>query len=349
MSGAAFSFKLSTDNWTNSSSAGRDEFSWNLQLKVGNDWESVQSGTRTSSSGTTITTNAVTQAGEYRLVFSVEDKSSGRNNEGTAEARIDDIIMSVPSLVTGPVGSAEIIHTASDLIHALQGGSQSFDPVPVGNDIIDGGAGNDIIFGDVINTDGLPWGVNGNPDKPEGLPNGSGVSALREFLEQKNGVAPTDADLYDYIRTNHEQFNVAGDTRGGNDTLIGGKGNDILYGQGGDDILIGGEGDDILYGGEGTDTFVWNQGDFGHDVIADFNLSEGDKIDLSGLLHEMQGSESLDDYLKLIDVNGTATLQINSQGELNSGEADVTITLQGHTSNTINIDSLVASEQLKID
>ena len=46
-----------------------------------------------------------------------------------------------------------------DLAAALQGGSTSTDPAAVGNDIINGGAGNDIIFGDTLNTDGavLNW------------------------------------------------------------------------------------------------------------------------------------------------------------------------------------------------
>src|SRR5690606_13225168 len=104
----------------------------------------------------------------------------------------------------------------------------------------------------VINTDNLPWGVDGNPAKPEGeFPAGSGLSALEKFLELKNGVAPTTAELYEYIKAHHEQFNAPGDSRGGDDRLDGGDGNDTLYGQGGDDTLIGGRGDDILVGGKG--------------------------------------------------------------------------------------------------
>ena len=61
--------------------------------------------------------------------------------------------------VTGPTGQPQIVNTAKDLAAALQGGSTSTDPAAVGNDIINGGAGNDIIFGDTLNTDGavLNW------------------------------------------------------------------------------------------------------------------------------------------------------------------------------------------------
>jgi len=96
-----------------------------------------------------------------------------------------------------------------------------------------------------------------------------------------------------------------------NDILEGGNGNDILAGFGGDDIIIGGSGMvDHLYGddlfasglyGEGADRFVFQAGDtdgvtdfnndgqqiLGYvdlDFIADFDATEGDVLDLAGLL-----------------------------------------------------------------
>jgi uncharacterized protein YegL len=332
-SGTAFSFELATSNW---SSWDSDKFTWSLQRKVGDQWETTQTQSRTGSFSTTISTGAITQAGEYRLVFSVIDGSSGWLSPGNAEAHIDNITMIVPNVVTGPVGAVDIVNNASQLEAALQGGSNSIDPVAIGNDTVNGGSGHDIIFGDVINTDNLPWAEN-NLIKPD-LPNGSGVAALEKFLEMQNGVAPTDSDLYGYIRANHEQFNVSGDTRGGNDILNGGAGNDILYGQGGNDILIGGAGDDILYGGTGADTFVWQKGDVGNDVIKDFNVSEGDRIDLADLLSEMDGNDSLDAFLR-VDT-ATSTLQISTTGVLNDSgsNADVTIKLE-NGGNAVNLSS----------
>ena len=68
----------------------------------------------------------------------------------------------------------------------------------------------------------------------------------------------------------------------------GGLGNDVIWASSGDDDLRGGEGDDILFGGKGTDTLTGGSGSdvfqftlsSGQDTITDFNISEGDKIQL---------------------------------------------------------------------
>ena len=127
-----------------------------------------------------------------------------------------------------------------------------------------GGDGSDILFGDAINTDQLPWGIDGNPARPEGLLDGSGLWALKQFLLLKNGVQPTDADLHKFISENHDALEVHGDTRGRFDVLYGGDGDDILYGQGGNDALFGGGDRDILSGGTGNDHL---EGDAGNDVL----------------------------------------------------------------------------------
>ena len=55
-----------------------------------------------------------------------------------------------------------------------------------------------------------------------------------------------------------------------NDTLIGSNildGKDTLYGLDGDDTLIGGIGDDTLIGGKGSDTYLYEDKNFGNDII----------------------------------------------------------------------------------
>lgn len=316
---AGFGFDLST------TLASGDTFTWQLQRQVGGAWTDVTGASGTVSDS--LTTNIVTTAagaGSYQFVFTLND---GSDNGSKALVSIDNIVR-YDSVYTAPVGSVDIVNSAADLQTALNGGSSSSSPVSVGNDTVNGGAGHDVIFGDVINTDALPWGVSGNPDRPADLQDGSGVSALTRFLELKNGTAPTDQQLYDYIRANHEQLNVIGDTRGGNDTLSGGAGNDILYGQGGNDILIGGESDDILYGGAGADTFVWKSADIGNDVIKDFSISEGDRIDL----HDLLVGESDGNILSYLRVDtSTSTLEISTTGQFSQGgEADVSIALQNN-------------------
>ena len=110
---------------------------------------------------------------------------------------------------------------------------------------------------------------------------------------------------------------VGGD---GNDHLIAGAGNDTLMGGDGDDILEGGLGSDILVGGTGMDTFVWNEIDDGSlDTIKDFNVSEGDKIDLREVLPELKsGSVNMDELLQHLDVQvdgDHVELRVHPQGE----------------------------------
>ncbi|WP_165788504.1 retention module-containing protein [Stutzerimonas stutzeri] len=145
----------------------------------------------------------------------------------------------------------------------------------------------------------------------------------------------------------------------GNDTLDGGTGNDQLFGGAGDDILIGGLGNDQLNGGSGADTFIWKAGDLGQDVIKDFNIAEGDRIDLRDLLQGENDGNILN-YLHMD--TATSTLQINTNGALNAdgSNANVTIHLEnngapvdlsayGSTSADI-INALVGQQELiKVD
>ncbi|MFV3290979.1 immunoglobulin-like domain-containing protein, partial [Pseudomonas sp. NY11955] len=235
----------------------------------------------------------------------------------------------------------------SDLAKAILGHSEATVP---GADTIDGGNGNDIIFGDLITLNGVV---------------SEGYQALQTYVAQKSGVevsSVTTSNVHQYITEHYTEFDISGAKdgndilsggngndilfgQGGNDTLDGGRGNDILLGGTGNDTLIGGHGDDILIGGSGADTFVWKAGDFGNDVIKDFKLSDKDKIDLSDLLQGEKGS-TIDNYLKLTTVDGTTTLQVSSEGKLNAAgglaNADVTIKLEGVNWSNTTINSLIS-------
>jgi hypothetical protein len=78
----------------------------------------------------------------------------------------------------------------------------------------------------------------------------------------------------------------------GDDHLVGGAGNDTLQGGAGDDILDGGAGADTLIGGEGADLFVLANLD-AEDMIADYDLAEGDQIDLTALF-DLSDVEQID-------------------------------------------------------
>ncbi|MFV3334858.1 retention module-containing protein [Pseudomonas sp. NY15437] len=210
--------------------------------------------------------------------------------------------------VVGNVGQPQIIHTGSELTTALQEGVSNVSPAPVGNDHLVGGSGNDIIFGDVINTDSLSWAGHA-----AGTHNGQGFQGLVDYLTATNGgTAPTSGQLLDYIAAHAQELNVVGDTRGGDDILEGGAGNDLMFGQGGNDKLIGGPGDDILYGGTGADEFIWKSGDTGHDVIKDFSIAEHDVLNFADLLQgETATASSLAHYLTFSVNAGTTSIGVS--------------------------------------
>ena len=105
----------------------------------------------------------------------------------------------------------------------------------------------------------------------------------------------------------------------GNDRLEGGTGDDTLIGGDGNDMLIGGGGSDILTGGDGMDSFVWlNIEDGVEDTITDFNLAEGDQIDLREVLPE----------LKDANVN-MATLLQHVDAKLEGNDVELTINPDG--------------------
>jgi Ca2+-binding RTX toxin-like protein len=120
----------------------------------------------------------------------------------------------------------------------------------------------------------------------------------------------------------------------GNDTLLGGNGDDYLDGHWGDDILVGGRGLDTHLGGTGGDLFVWTDtNETGltaatADVITDFNIAQGDRIDLSGV-----DANAYVDGDQAFTFIGTAAFSGNP-GELNYMyvDGDTIIQMQNGTS-----------------
>ncbi|MCR6568994.1 Calx-beta domain-containing protein, partial [Acinetobacter baumannii] len=360
------SFEYGRSNWV----AG-DTFTWKLQRQVGGVWETVEVGSNAASndhapSGTDSTglfmQSGILLAGTYRLQFEVEDKSgTGASNY---VVRIDNVQLNTSAgadTVTGSGGNPDVVLTADQFQYGLEAGGLSATQTPVGNDKLFGGNGNDVMFGDTINTDWLDW-TGRNLDaanQPDAA--GSGMAALKEYLSLSPsdytlvnaGLGVQAIDLYNYIKaesnttTGISRFNATADTRGGNDVLDGGAGNDILYGQGGADILIGGAGNDILFGGTGADTFVWgkslntttgnlvtngtNDADGSTDIIKDFNLAESDKVDAKALLDALGWNGSMGTLSQFVTVTGN-TIDIHNAADTIS----VNIVVEGQTFTDLN-------------
>ena len=205
-----------------------------------------------------------------------------------------------------------------------------------GDDILVGGSGDDVLFG----------------GKGDDILIGDGFDSAAELASYMHTtVADLTVDkVADYIIQHSDEFDALGS---GNDILHGGEGNDILLGGGGNDILNGGLGDDILYGGTGNDiltggagndtlsggagrdTFIWLKGDDGHDVIKDFNVEQGDRIDLSDLLGD--NIDNLANYIKVSDDNhGNAVIEINPAGQLQNSGATMSITVENYSAADIS-------------
>uniref|UniRef100_UPI0012F81D99 VCBS domain-containing protein n=1 Tax=Aeromonas tecta TaxID=324617 RepID=UPI0012F81D99 len=134
---------------------------------------------------------------------------------------------------------------ASDLANAILG--TSINNLP-GADRIDGGAGDDILFGDAVHFAGI---------------NGEGYAAVKSYVAAQLGREVLDADVHRYIQEHAADFDQSSNNDKA-DVLLGGEGNDILFGQGGNDFLYGGAGNDILFGGVGDDNLF---GESGNDTL----------------------------------------------------------------------------------
>ena len=205
-------------------------------------------------------------------------------------------------------------------------------PADVGNDVIQGGGGDDIIFGDVVNTDALA--------DAEGLSTAEGVGF--DVFDVLVGSHGWDIDdVGDYIHDNHASLaaesQINGETRGGGDDVLnGGSGDDIIYGQEGDDVITGGTGNDTLSGGSGADRFVYEAVGNGHDTVTDFDQGEGDRVDLSDLLTGYNPvQDSINDFVFVRNSGGNTVVSVDVNGGGNASQATDIMTLEGSVNNNV--------------
>ncbi|XQC06243.1 hypothetical protein ACOAJ8_03920 [Arcobacter cryaerophilus gv. pseudocryaerophilus] len=294
--------KLSFDySVSNSDYRSDDKSTIILQKLINGEWEDI--GTpQTITSGSGSYKSQLLSEGEYRLVINVNDTTSSR----TYKLSIDNVKLQATSdLDKLEFKKVDIVNTAEDLDAALQAGNTTYDPAKLGSDIITGGAGNDIIFGDTINTDHLTWAG-------RILPAGSGTEALKEMIKVQNpGISDEDLaqKMYDYIKENHASLGGDG-TKDGNDTITGGEGRDIIYGQGGNDTIITdintnngkADGDILIDGGTGFDTIkLEGNNDIDFSKLGDI-IKNIEAIDLTEGDHKLTNI-TLDDVLKMTDSN----------------------------------------------
>ena len=267
--------------------------------------------------------NAFKPLAETSKVFAVGVSSSVSNE---TVSRYDNTNVNGDKIIgtwngNSNFGSAQAIADASKLIAYLIGGSENFIPADVGNDVVKGGAGDDILFGDAMNTD---W-ITGLDSLQ--YPKYSGYSKLIAHLKatETGGAEPTQQQIYDFVKANYRDF-IAADaadpaTKGGNDTIYGGSGDDIIIAGAGNDIIYGGSGNDIISTGRGDDTIMYDvlnaadaKGGNGTDTWVDY--AANDQIEFGADFFEglLADKSNISEYIKVEDVNGKAVLKVDRDG-----------------------------------
>ncbi|MBY5926041.1 MULTISPECIES: Ig-like domain-containing protein [unclassified Halomonas] len=271
--------------------------------------------------------------------------------------------------VSGMVGQPQRITSVTELDAALQNDSTTVAPLVVGSDRLNGTQGNDVIFGDTLNTDHLSWinqdsGVAFSAGSHDGL----GYAGLTEYLRWavNDGTVPTEDDIIHYVREHYQQLRDIGRVDGGNDILAGANGDDVLIGGGGDDLLIGGSGNDILIGELGADTYEWrtaNQGTTDQpalDEVKGFRSghfgvdANADRLNLADLLVDASNG-SVEDYVVASGEHNRVELAIKTDGgiHLDGSNADQRIVLTGQIDYSGDgndfLHQLIANGQLNIE
>ncbi|AOY49243.1 hcalcium-binding protein [Vibrio cholerae] len=124
-------------------------------------------------------------------------------------------------------------------------------------------------------------------------------------------------------------------------TLLSGSGDDFVQGGAGDDVLVGGLGADILVGGTGADMFKWTLDgvDDKVDRIRDFNVSEGDSIDLIDVVQDLGNHLTMEQLLNNLSVSNQLTAQV----------VDNDVTLQVTTDNQVQQTIVIENLATQID
>jgi Ca2+-binding RTX toxin-like protein len=203
-----------------------------------------------------------------------------------------DVIKNVENLVGSSFGDTV---QGSSADNSLMGGAGD-DSIRAGsgNDTVDGGLGFDTLAGGGGNDIFLVDSASDSILESSGNGSDTVKASATSFTLSSNVEKLAFVGVGNFTGTGNGLNNtITGGS--GNDTLNGLGGNDNLTGSAGNDSLLGGDGNDSLTGGGGADTLLGGKGadrftfkaitdspnSAAHDVIADFNHAEADKIDLA--------------------------------------------------------------------
>ncbi len=155
-----------------------------------------------------------------------------------------------------------------------------------GNDTVSGGSGNDT----VVDSSGANY-LRGD-EGDDSITGGADFDDINGNMGADTCVSGDGDDWVVGGRDNDSLVGGAGQNlvygNLGADTCEGGDGNDIIRGGQDDDVCLGGAGNDFVSGDKGSDTMTGGAGadvfhtfgDAGLDRVTDFNLAQGDRVQL---------------------------------------------------------------------
>ncbi|MBK9585979.1 MAG: type I secretion C-terminal target domain-containing protein [Alphaproteobacteria bacterium] len=123
---------------------------------------------------------------------------------------------------------------------------------------------------------------------------------------------------------------------GGDDVLFGLSGADKLYGGDGDDILYGGKSSDLLSGGANADTFVLDGITNRVDTMTDFNVFEGDHLQVRDILSFDPLTDAISDFIHITQTGANSFVSVDADGALNGSNFINVARLTGVTGLDVN-------------
>lgn len=212
------------------------------------------------------------------------------------------------NILTGNVGNNVLTGLGgNDTIYGMGGNDTLYGGD--GTDTLDGGNGDDFVYGGANNDtlvggSGADWldGGTGNDGMTGGTGNDTYVvdsktDVVTEMANQGTDTVQTTlasytlgANLENLVGTLGAKQTLTGNAE--RNTVTGGAGADIIDGKDGNDHIVGAGGNDRMTGGLGADVFVLLDSDMVRstvggtrqaDTVMDFNVGQGDRIDLSAI------------------------------------------------------------------